>query len=600
MRLMRFLGVLLAALCVGGAPIVAEAQTGAAMRVRGHGVNAGSGYDLDFARNGYGIGSTQYPSPALFPGWTFARTDTNGVATALRQDGTVVAFPARTNLKINSTGSATQQLPQGGNVARGAGTAGTGIGGGTPGTLAKNATGFGARGQVNTTVVSGQTYTTSGYVLRPATFNGEYIAVGEGNAAAAVITLNPVTGAVTNVRSGVVSQRVDLQGPWLKFSVTWVATNTTSAFVFYPAYNTDGSDTEMSAIGTGYVHTIDATQLEQASVAGPPIITLGTAVTVSDPRITDRGLLVEEARTNLVPRSSPGTGWTASAATITPAAANGPDGSLTASRVQLGTTVDISTAVPGGTANKTITVSAFVRAVSANATFRLKNTHGAIADNFSPDRIATSDWQRFTFTVTNNASAGNGNQIVGLVNNVGGTGADIYVWGFQVEEGSFATSPIITTGAAATRGADVASIGGVLLPSAYTLVVEGLVPPNTAGYPRALALDSDNNNLLIFGGAEGKGGFYMGSGAVNTLSGPSQTPGQAIKFAFRAETNNARGRINGMLGSLAATFTPKTGSVTVNVGQSPGGGGIWNNYISRVRILPYAANDNQLQRMTAP
>jgi hypothetical protein len=36
---------------------------------------------------------------------------------------------------------------------------------------------------------------------------------------------------------------------------------------FYPAYNTDGSGSEMTAIGSGYVHTLTATQLEIGSTA---------------------------------------------------------------------------------------------------------------------------------------------------------------------------------------------------------------------------------------------------------------------------------------------------------------------------------------------
>ena len=78
----------------------------------------------------------------------------------------------------------------------------------------------------------------------------------------------------------------------------------------------------------------------------------------------------------------------------------------------------------------------------------------------------------------------------------------IYLWGAQIEAGSFATSYIPTTTAAVTRAADVASISGTNFSSWYeqsegTLYVDALPVP-TSGFPSSVVSIDDNtvNNRI--------------------------------------------------------------------------------------------------------
>ena len=124
----------------------------------------------------------------------------------------------------------------------------------------------------------------------------------------------------------------------------------------------------------------------------------------------------------------------------------------------------------------------------------MKNTHGAVIDNFSPDLVATSELVRHYFAVSNSASAGNGTQIVGIKNDSTDSVYDIEVSGFQLEEGKVPTSPIKTTSASATRAADQNSskVHKWYNPSGYVLYFEFEVPSN--GTSRVITELRDKNN----------------------------------------------------------------------------------------------------------
>jgi hypothetical protein len=93
--------------------------------------------------------------------------------------------------------------------------------------------------------------------------------------------------------------------------------------------------------------------------------------------------------------------------------------------------------VPGGTANKTLT--AYVT-VSGSGTFRLKNTHSGVLDNFSANVTATGTRQTIALTVTNSASAGNGLQAISIINSTGDAAFSLTVHEFQLELSATATA----------------------------------------------------------------------------------------------------------------------------------------------------------------
>jgi hypothetical protein len=320
------------------------------------------------------------------------------------------------------------------------------------------------------------------------------------------------------------------------------------------------------------------------------------------PRITNRGILVEEARTNkLTVRNATPVSATANVtktgdaagvltlendtAALAAAGLTGVVGQVWRLNNTAGTTVAVAT-IDGATGNtNSHTLSAYVRG-TGDVRVRLNG----ISNTATP---LTAAYVRRTTTQTPPDSSNFFSIWVAA-------GGDCYFTLPQLEEGAFATSPIITTGAAGTRGADAVTMGSFVFPAAHTFVVETQAPVLQTGlFPTSFSSTGTNVGLLVTGSTN-VSGANMGNATFNDVYGSAVSAGGTIKNAFRAETNNARGCLNGTLSALDATFTPVVGSQTLNIGAANGSTSYWNSYVQRIRILPTALPDAQLQALTAP
>ena len=115
--------------------------------------------------------------------------------------------------------------------------------------------------------------------------------------------------------------------------------------------------------------------------------------------------------------------WSLSgASTVTADTTVAPDGTTTADTVAISWTAtqwieQPNTTITGAAiASKTFIVKAFVKVTAGTALFRLKMSHRAVADYFSSNQTATTDWQEFTFTKAFTAST-SGTGIIGWVSN---------------------------------------------------------------------------------------------------------------------------------------------------------------------------------------
>lgn len=232
------------------------------------------------------------------------------------------------------------------------------------------------------------------------------------------------------------------------------------------------------------------------------------------PRVTDQGLLIENAATNLCIRSqeidhgawSKSAGGTGSAPTVTANATTAPDGSMTADRVVFNqgagtTSADLS--IVNSTAMTVANGSAYTASVWMRADTPCAVLIRHVGNSTYTLVNVTTTWQRFSVTETSTGTSRNlsiGLRGMGLGSSLSAT---VDVWQAQVELGSEATSEIATTTASVTRPVDALTL--TLPPGDSADAIEIVHDGGTVNLTRA---DLANPLLLDLGGASG--GAWVG------------------------------------------------------------------------------------------
>jgi hypothetical protein len=181
------------------------------------------------------------------------------------------------------------------------------------------------------------------------------------------------------------------------------------------------------------------------------------------------GLLMEQQRTNLIANSDFDAGVSTSAATITADTVTSPDGTQNAATLEMtGSTSGFAYFTVSVSASTEYTWSWFAKAGTSTAWVSAvyDNSNAAFVNRqqytLSAGRDYANGWYRHSVSFTTpvgctevriypqrNADAGGA---------VAGTQGTMFVWGGQLEAGGFASSLIRTTGATATRSAEVATM----------------------------------------------------------------------------------------------------------------------------------------------
>ena len=545
-----------------------------------------AGLDLNFAGGAFSLNNTRTDTPAAIPGWSFSRTDTNGTATALDLAGNVIQFPSRTNslFPSNNFGDARWSDFSTGTTTRTSGFSDP-EGGTTAWRLqGNNANTWWGNSGGTAAPPSGGTWAS-----KTATFS-MWVRADAAYTAVLILNFNGGTSYSLNISVTDTWQR-------FTFTQTFVAgdTNTLRGVINHKS----GNNT--------YVF---GAQIEETSTATAYIPTTTAAVTVVLPRITNRGILVEEARTNVITTSAfqtlsgtaptqfpSGTGWSNFFATggtrsfvASTVFAGGQAASLagvTAARNVLGFSFS-------PTASTTYTVSFFVEAASG-VTGTVAYASGTLGVGGTTNLVsAPSATGRYSYTFT----TGTGPGVVDLRFGIGTTtneSGSLTISNIQCEAGAFATSPIITTGAAGTRGAD----GGRITQS----------PTASGTIIATVRIPTDKNNRRVVGtnGASAVTPLAYSTAGIETYNG-SSTLGKTVSMTAGALVTvgvtweSGRRSVTGA-GLAVATDANAIGSFTeMWFGQddSLAAGNALNESIVRVQVLPYAVTDAQLQALTAP
>lgn len=362
-----------------------------------------------------------------------------------------------------------------------------------------------------------------------------------------------------------------------------------------------------------------------------------TLVPSGVPRITDKGLLVEEARTNSIrnnsmqgasaPSTFPtnwsfSTGGSATATIIGAGTENGID--YLDVRIQgagASDTWDIitdATTAIVATDTQTWTGSVFVRLVGGSfaglspvtrVTFRTAAGAGVASQSivFSATAAALGG-QRKTNTFL--ASGGTIARVSFQLNSATPTGAfDITLrigWP-QLELGAFASSPIRTTSAAATRAADgiaANNFASWFNAAEGTIYAEAVIPfLGGAGFPSLVSFDDTTVanamelSIWDYSADAKRWAGYNGGVAQWNISPAAYSAGAVVKGAGAYKANDFQAAFDGALGTPDTSGTVP--SVTrMNLGQNRGGGNQPNGYLRRVAYFPTRLANAQLQALT--
>lgn len=368
------------------------------------------------------------------------------------------------------------------------------------------------------------------------------------------------------------------------------------------------------------------------------------------PRITSKGLLVEEARTNVVRNSSntgavvgtPGTlptNWSQSQNTglvfnvVGTGVDNGLDyvdlrlqgtttgsgqvnlffdsNAFTAADLQSWTISSFISLLNGSTANLTSVWYIIEERTAADA---------AIRTNISPDLIPQFVAAPFGTNRPSYSVQLTGGGTVGLIRhriqiNIG-TGQSINMTlriGMpQIEQGAFATSPIRTTSAAVTRAADVVSLTGANFTSWYTGAGRTIfgeaflytVPAASVNNPVLASIDdgTGNNRIQIRradnnGNPFGTGIMIDGGVAQANISSAFGQTFQPGKIAMAFAVNSVQQATNGLLGTEDTVATIPAAVTQLQLGNGPSAFYV-NGYIRKFDYYPVRLANNVLQSIT--
>jgi hypothetical protein len=369
-------------------------------------------------------------------------------------------------------------------------------------------------------------------------------------------------------------------------------------------------------------YPLDYTPTTSAAVYGPRFD--------YDPvTLAARGLLIEEQRTNLQIYSEDfSSGWSANNVTLSSNAIASPGGTATADKLIADSTLAGHWLYYGfGSTSGSHTWSVYAKAgeyswlglnayVGGNNITSFDLTNGVIGTNAAGNTATIAPvgngWYRCTVSRTGGAATytelriGNADNSFSFSGN--GSGG-IYIWGAQLEAGSFATSYIPTVAASVTRSADVASVNTLSpwfnsvestlyaegsyigLTSGVTQTLAGLTAPVTSDYLLICKSSGTGQNFAeVLTSASPVASFNLGSPSVSTI----------YKIALAAKANDFAAVQNGGSVSTDTSGAMPSGIASLGIGYLVAGAPLQlNGHIRRIAYYPRRLTNAELQSLTS-
>jgi len=340
-----------------------------------------------------------------------------------------------------------------------------------------------------------------------------------------------------------------------------------------------------------------------------------------------RGLLIEESRTNSFQRSDDfgNSYWIKLRSTITSDATTSPSGATDADKLVEDTStnshivyrlVNVGVTTP-------VSFSVFAKAserswiqlecgdnftAGSTAYFNLSNgTIGTVGASATASIQSMGDgWYRCVVVATPNAITNSGFYVnIATANGTRSYAGDgtsgVFLWGAQVEVGSFPTSYIPTTTAPLTRSADVCSITGANFTSFYNQS-EGTFLSSTQLFSVGNDYSASYWNVFnppnymrvsVYSQTSTQELSYLQNNDGTLNSTVTSEPSRISRTAGAYQLNNARIVKNGTLGVLDTTFTPYSNLISLTIMSQASG------TINSLRYYKKRLPDAKLQALTA-
>jgi hypothetical protein len=348
-------------------------------------------------------------------------------------------------------------------------------------------------------------------------------------------------------------------------------------------------------------------------------------------------LKLEPSRSNLITYSEDfsQSAWTKNEVTVTPNNSISPDGTLNADKfiVSNGSTISNALAfqsITKATTSKTYTMSVFAKigeydeiilytrddvtsANRAEVKFSLVNgsivssatSNGtfsnAIADN---GYKLSNDWYKFSLTFTTGTESTIQHRVI-VSNSTTGTGdgtSGIYIWGAQLEEGSYPTSYIPTSGTTVSRSAETCNNAGDVntfndSEGVFFAEISTFNDTTVKSITIGDGTISNRIQLFYFNGASIYGACIVG-GVSQASIFTNIDVSTNIKVAFKYKVNDFALWVNGFEVGIDTNGTVPTGLNTLRFDNGVGTSNLYGN-TKQIQYFPTALNDSDLETLTS-